>query len=74
MSFAERLNELQGERSLERRDVFSATGISKTAYHRYITGEREPTMNALLALADFFNVSIDYLVGRTNNPMVMKGV
>ena len=74
MSFAERLNKLQGERSLERRDVFSATGISKTAYHRYITGEREPTMNALLALADFFNVSIDYLVGRTNNPMVMKGV
>ena len=68
MSFAARLNELQHQRGLERRDVFATTGISKTAYHRYITGEREPTMAALVSLADYFNVSLDYLVGRTNNP------
>lgn len=68
MSFSERLNELQGERSLDRRDVFSATGISKTAYHRYVTGEREPTTSALISLADFFNVSTDYLLGCSNNP------
>lgn len=72
MSFAERLSELQGYKGLERRDVFSATGISKTAYHRYVTGEREPTMSALLSLADFFNVSTDYLLGRTDNPQVAR--
>lgn len=68
MSFAERLNDLQYQRGFERRDVFAATGISKTAYHRYVTGEREPTMAALVALADFFNVSADYLLGRSDNP------
>lgn len=73
MSFSERLNELQGDRGLDRRDVFSATGISKTAYHRYVTGEREPTMNALISLADYFNVSLDYLVGRSDNPSILKG-
>lgn len=73
MSFSERLSELQEDRGLERRDVFSATGISKTAYHRYVTGEREPTMHVLMSLADFFNVSTDYLLGRTDNPNVMKG-
>ena len=70
MMFAERLNELQGERNLGRRDVSLATGISKTAYHRYVTGEREPTTSALISLADFFNVSTDYLLGRTDNPVM----
>ena len=68
MVFAERLNELQEKRKLDRRDVFSATGISKTAYHRYVTGEREPTTSALISLADFFGVSTDYLLGRTDIP------
>lgn len=68
LKFAERLSELQGDKGLERRDVFFATGISKTAYHRYVTGEREPTVSALVSLADFFNVSTDYLLGRSDNP------
>ena len=68
MSFSERLSELQEDRGLERHDVFSATGISKTAYHRYIIGEREPTMPVLVSLADFFKISTDYLLGRSNNP------
>lgn len=68
MSFAERLSELQAQRRLGRRDVFKPTGISQTAYHRYVSGEREPTTSALLALADFFNVSTDYLLGRSNTP------
>ena len=72
MSFSERLNELQKKLNLERRDVFSATGISKTAYQRYVTGERQPTTVALISLADFFNVSIDYLVGRTDNPNIYR--
>lgn len=68
MSFAERLNDLQHEKQLGRQDVFSATGISSTAYHRYVTGEREPTVSALVALANFFKVSTDYLLGLSDNP------
>lgn len=68
MKFAERLKILQGEKQLGRHDVFTATGISSTAYHRYVTGEREPTVSALVALANFFNVSTDYLLGRSDDP------
>lgn len=70
MGFSERLNALLDERCLGKKDVVSATGISKSAYYRYVTGEREPTTSVLIALANFFNVSTDYLLGRTNNPVM----
>ena len=44
--------------------------MSPLGYQRYEYGTREPAYQKLLALADFFNVSLDYLVGRTNNPKV----
>lgn len=68
MGFAERLKELLSKRQVGKRDVVSATGISKSTYYRYIAGESEPTVAALLVLADYFNVSLDYLVGRSNTP------
>lgn len=68
MGFTERLNALLNEREVGYSDVVAATGISKSAYYRYMTGEREPTMSALIKLAKFFNVSTDYLVGRSNTP------
>ncbi len=37
---------------------------------RYETGEREADYNTLISIADYFNVSIDYLLGRTDNPNV----
>lgn len=43
-------------------------GISLRALKYYSSGEREPSMSTLIALADFFNVSIDYLVGRSDKP------
>ena len=39
---------------------------------RYETGEREPGINELIKIADYFNVSIDYLLERTNNPNINK--
>ena len=38
------------------------------AYQRYEYGPREPAYQKLIALADFFGVSIDYLVGRSDDP------
>ncbi len=46
--------------------------ISERAYQHYEAGTREPGIEKLIALADFFGVSIDYLVGRTDNPDVNK--
>lgn len=37
---------------------------------RYETGEREPNIATLIKIADFFNVSVDYLLERTDNPSV----
>lgn len=39
-------------------------GISQSAYRRYEVGEAEPDIDKLIKIADFYNVSIDYLVGR----------
>ena len=45
-----------------------ATGIDQALLSKFETGERLPTTDALIVLADYFNVSIDYLLCRTENP------
>lgn len=72
MTFPERLMFLQQSRNLDKKDVFSSCGISRVSYYRYESGERLPTLDVLIALADYFGVSIDYLVGRTDNPAVNR--
>ena len=54
------------------KQVAEGSGISLRTYQRYENGEREPSASTLVALADFFNVSTDYLLGRTNNPTVSQ--
>lgn len=44
--------------------VSELCGLGRSAVRRYERGERQPTIDALIALADFYGVSIDYLVGR----------
>ena len=45
-----------------------AAGVSSSMYQFYEYGRNEPTASVLLALADFFDVSLDYLVGRSDDP------
>lgn len=68
MSFPERLLELRKEQGFTQRQVWEGIGISPIGYQRYEYGTREPAYKQLLALADFYNVSLDYLVGRSDNP------
>lgn len=42
--------------------------ITERQYQRYEAGENEPTLSVLLRLADFFDVSLDYLAGRSDVP------
>ena len=67
-SLVARLDELKVSRKLLQKQVAEGSGIPLRTYRRYENGEREPTMSALVALADFFKVSTDYLLGRTDNP------
>lgn len=63
---AKNLLELRKNRKMSRHAVADAIGISAKTYERYESGEREPTATTLAALADFFEVSVDSLLGRTD--------
>lgn len=69
-TFSERLQQLQQEQHLLKKDIADKVGISVMAYYRYETGERIPNATILIALADFFKVSLDYLVGRSDDPTI----
>jgi len=68
MSFSKRLKELRTSRALTQKQVYEAVGMSAIGYQRYEYGDREPAYQNLIALADYFDVSLDYLVGRSNDP------
>lgn len=63
--FSERLRELRTDRSITQIALASALGVSKGVISLWENGLREPTLSNLIAIADFFDVSLDYLAGRT---------
>ena len=64
--FPARLRKLREERRKSRAVLAELCGLSRGAIRYYERGERAPTMDALIAIADYFEVSLDYLTGRTN--------
>lgn len=63
--YKNRIRDLREDRDLRQTDVSKATGIDQKTLLNYETGKTSPDSYALIRLADFFGVSIDYLVGRT---------
>ena len=68
MSFPERLADLRKSNSVTQKQLAAETGISEIGIRSYEGRRRQPTADKLISLADFFNVSLDYLVGRSDNP------
>jgi transcriptional regulator with XRE-family HTH domain len=68
MSFAERLKICRESKGVPQTKVASDNGISRRAYQYYEIGRQEPNISVALALADYFGVSLDYLVGRSDDP------
>ena len=64
MTFAEYLVHLREKRGVLQKDIAKALGISLHAYQRFEYGEQEPRMSVLIALADFYDLSLDELAGR----------
>ena len=62
-----RIKELREDRDLRQSDLAKETGIDQRTISNYETGKSNPDSFALIKLADFFEVSIDYLVGRTDS-------
>ena len=69
-TFSERIIQLKTERNLLQKDIASNIGVSLRAYQYYEKGQKEPTLSVLVRLSDYFHVSLDYLVGRTDNPNI----
>lgn len=68
MTFPERLLQLKQERKMLQKDVAAGVGLSLRGYQYYEKGQKEPTLSVLIRLADFYDVSLDYLVGRSEDP------
>ena len=63
-----RIKVLRETKRISMRQAASEIGIPYTTYVNYEKGVREPNSDMLITLANYFNVSVDYLVGRTDNP------
>lgn len=66
--FLSRLKSLRLEIKVTQKALAEYLGVSERAYQHYELGSREPNIKTLKALADYFDVSLDYLVGRSEDP------
>lgn len=67
-----RLKELREKRKMSQVRLGIELGVNQDVISRYENHEREADYQTLLDIADFFNVSLDYLFGRTDNPNINK--
>ncbi len=63
-----RLRELRKKKRLSQLKLAMDLNMNQNSISRYETGEREADYATLISFADYFDVSIDYLLGRTDNP------
>lgn len=63
-----RIRDLREDKDLTQTQVAKILGMSQTGYSKYETGENDLPTQVLIKLSDFYDVSIDYLLDRTDNP------
>lgn len=69
-SFGERLKELRNKNHITQKQLSIDLKLSERGIQSYELNERKPGLDALITLADYFNVSLDYLTGRSDNPEI----
>ena len=65
-----RLKELRVSCKISQVKLAMDLNLTQNSISRYENGEREADYETLVAIADYFNVSVDYLLGRTDNPTI----
>ncbi|MFA8373311.1 MAG: helix-turn-helix domain-containing protein, partial [Akkermansia muciniphila] len=70
--FSERLRDLRLKQGMTQEEVGKTIGVKRYSVYGYEKGNNYPEVPGLIALADHFGVSIDYLVGRTDNPEINR--
>lgn len=68
MSFSSRIVLLRRDHNITQKQLASAINVSEVAIQNYESERRKPAFDVLIALADYFDVSLDYLCGRSDNP------
>ncbi|MBQ7108593.1 MAG: helix-turn-helix transcriptional regulator [Clostridia bacterium] len=66
------LRGIREDNDIKQKDIANYLNISQNTYSQYETGVISLTAEVLIKLANYYNVSIDYLLDRTNNPKLLK--
>ena len=66
VTFSTRLRELRNERGISQQDLGKLVNMSKMAISHWESGHSEPSISQLVLLSDFFEVTVDYLIGKTD--------
>lgn len=72
MAFYRRIKDLREDNDKTQTEVAMFLGMKQPQYYRYETGLRDIPSDILIKLADYYGVSTDYILGRTNNPDINK--
>lgn len=72
MQFHERIKQLREQKGWTQNTISSILGISKSTYIKYERGEREPRYGTLVALSELFQVSVDFLLGKSDIDNIYK--
>lgn len=67
-TYTDRLKELRQDNDLSQKEIASLLNCTQTAYGKWENGKREMKIDDLIKLAKYYNVSMDYITGLTNDP------
>ncbi len=67
-----RIRNLREDMDMNQTQIAKMLGMSQTGYSKYETGENDIPTDILIKLSQFYNVSVDYMLGITDNPKIQK--
>lgn len=67
-----RIRDLREDRDLKQQDLADYLNCSQVCYSRYENGQRDIPLETISKIADFYNVSVDYLLNRTDCPNIIS--
>lgn len=67
-----RIRDLREDRDLRQQDLADYLNCSQVCYSRYESGQRDIPLETISKIADFYNVSVDYLLNRTDCPNIIN--
>lgn len=72
LAYFKRLKDLREDNDKTQKEIADYLGMKQPQYSRYENGLRDIPSDILIMLADYYNVSTDYIFGRTNNPKISE--